>query len=380
MPELTSRKTLALLGGGFIVAAGAGAWHVSRPVGKALAPWDMAGQYDDPRMAALSWAILAPNPHNRQPWKVDLSEPGMVGLYVDTDRLLPETDPFSRQIVIGLGCFLETLDIAAAEAGFKTETVLFPDGSDPDRLDARPVAQILFEEGAEQDADFPLIARRRTQKDPYDLDRPVSQDSLSTVMQGVRHGSRVDGTVDPSTVQTLRDLSEIALRIEVETPRTYKESVDLFRIGRNEVNANPDGIDFSGPLFETLHLTGQFSRDLALDKSSAAFAQGMDAVLENTRTAMGHVWLCTPGNTREDQIMAGRDWMRLHLAATRAGVAVQPLSQALQEYPEMTEHYATAHALLAKPGETVQMWARVGYCPEVPASPRWPLEAKLMHG
>ena len=31
--------------------------------------------------------------------------------------------------------------------------------------------------------------------------------------------------------------------IEIETPRTYKESVDLFRIGRAEVDANPDGID-----------------------------------------------------------------------------------------------------------------------------------------
>ena len=50
-----------------------------------------------------------------------------------------------------------------------------------------------------------------------------------------------------------------ALRIEVETPHTYQESVDLFRIGRREVDANPDGIDFSGPMFESMHLTGLFT-------------------------------------------------------------------------------------------------------------------------
>jgi hypothetical protein len=380
MSNFSRRKTLALLGGGVLLAAGAGAWHVSRPVGKALAPWAQAGQYDDPRMAALSWAILAPNPHNQQPWLVDLSRPDSVTLYADTDRLLPETDPFSRQIVIGLGCFLETLEIAAAHQGFTTDVSLFPEGIDASRLDSRPVAHIAFRPGDNQDPDFPLIAQRRTQKEPYDMTLPVSGPALDAVMAGVRHGSRVDGTVDPTTVQALRDLSEAAMRLEIEIPRTYKESVDLFRIGRKEVNANPDGIDFSGPLFETLHLTGQFSRELALDTSSSAFSQGMDAVLENMRTAMGHVWLCTNTNSREDQIRAGRDWMRLHLAATRVGLAVQPLSQALQEYPEMAAHYADIHDRLAKPGETVQMWARVGYCPQVPASPRWPIEAKLLNG
>ena len=53
-----------------------------------------AGRHEDPRMRALSWAILAPNPHNRQPWIVDRSEPNAVTLRVDTGRLLPHADPF----------------------------------------------------------------------------------------------------------------------------------------------------------------------------------------------------------------------------------------------------------------------------------------------
>ena len=69
---LTRRKTLALIGGGSILAAGgAGAYAVTRTPQTALLPWEQAGQYDDPRMRALSYAILAPNPHNRQPWLVD---------------------------------------------------------------------------------------------------------------------------------------------------------------------------------------------------------------------------------------------------------------------------------------------------------------------
>ncbi|MEM8774209.1 MAG: twin-arginine translocation pathway signal protein [Pseudomonadota bacterium] len=376
----TRRKTLALVGGGMIFAAGAGGWSISRPAHQALAPWSKAGNYEDPRLRALSWAILSPNPHNLQPWKVDISEQDKVVLYVDTDRLLPETDPFNRQIVIGFGCFLETLAIAAAEEGWKTEVELFPKGHDAENLDDRPIADIKFVPGAEKDDDFGYILHRRTQKEPYDLSQPVAEVDLAKLITSTRYSTRSDGTVDAKEVAELRTLSEQAMWIEIETPRTYKESVDLFRIGRAEINANPDGIDFPGPMFDLLRITGQFSREAAMDGESQAYKAGIDAVMENMRTAMGHVWICTKGNTREDQITAGRDWMRMHLAATRIGLGLQPLSQALQEYPEMSELYDQTHARLAKPGETVQMWARVGYSPDVPASPRWPLEAKLMNG
>ena len=90
--------------------------------------------------------------------------------------------------------------------------------------------------------------------------------------------------------------------------------------------------------------------------------------------------MVTPPNTRSDQIAAGREWLRVNLAATAQSLGFQPLSQALQEYPEMAGHYAEAHRRLAKPGETVQMWARAGFCAEVPASPRWPVEAKILNG
>ncbi len=380
MAELTRRKTLALIGGGTLLAAGGVAADLVTPPTQALKPWAQAGRYADPRMRALSWAILAPNPHNRQPWLVDLREADRVTLYVDTDRLLPHTDPFSRQIVIGLGCFLETLQIAAAADGWRTELDVFPRGADDAALDRRPVAVITFEEGGKGDADFAMIPHRRTQKEPYDLTREVPVAELAGVVGAARHGSRADGTVAAAELPALRRLSEEALRIELETPRTYRESVDLFRIGRKEVNANPDGIDFSGPMFQALARLGLFSREVALEGDSMAFQAGYDAVMENARTAMGYVWLCTQGNGRVDQIAAGRDWMRVHLAATRAGVALQPLSQALQEYPEMAGLYGAAHERLAKPGETVQMWARLGYSPKVPQSPRWPLEAKIMHG
>lgn len=377
------RKFLTIVGGGVVLAAGAaaGTFYSTREPTKALAPWEAAGAaYDEPRMRALSYAILAPNPHNRQPWKVDLSEPDRVVLYVDTARMLPETDPFNRQITIGLGCFLELMAMAAADDGYRVEFDMFPEGGNPRQLTAAPVAVATFIKDADMEADplFAHVLDRRSNKEPFDTARTLARESLDELILAGRHGTALSATNDIPEVEALRALTREALIIEIETPRTYRESVDLFRIGKREIEANPDGIDFSGPLFETLALFGQFNRDIALDPSSQAYAQGVAAVLENTDTAMAHIWMVTKDNGRRDQIAAGRDWLRVNLVATALGVGLQPLSQALQEYPEMGPHYTRAHQMLAPEGGTLQMLGRLGYGPKVAQSPRWPLNAKIV--
>ena len=378
--SLSRRKTLALIGGGVILAAAAGLGATAaRKPRTAHLPWASAGQGVDARHRALSYALLAPNPHNRQPWLVDLSERDAVTLTVDRDRLLPLTDPYNRQITIGLGCFLELMRMAASHDGQRVTIMPFPEGSDDRALDGRPVARAVFEADPSVVPD-PLFAHalaRRSTKEPFDTARPLPADTLAQLDAAV--STRFGGTVDAQEVARWRALTQEALRIEIETPRTYKESVDLFRIGRDEVDASPDGIDFTGPMFEVMAATGLFTRASSLDPTSQAYQAGLAAVFANTDTAMGHVWLVSQGNSRSDQIATGADWLRVNLAATAAGVAFQPLSQALQEFPEMAGLYRDIHARLAPDGGRVQMLARIGYGPAVDQSPRWPLETIIVN-
>jgi hypothetical protein len=378
--SLSRRKSLALIGGGAVVAASAGAgFAVTRTPRTAHLPWDLAGRYDEPRRRALSWALLAPNPHNQQPWLADLSEEGVVTLHADPGRLLPHTDPYSRQIVIGMGCFLEILRMAAAEDGYRVDLTLFPEGEDPLALDDRPIARAVFvaDPGVARDPLFAQVPRRRSLKEPYDTARPVSADALAT-LRAAANQTFVDATADPARVQEMRDISTEAFVIEFATPRTLKESVDLFRIGAREVDANPDGLEFTGPMFEMLRLTGLFTREGSLDPKGFSTRSALDMISENMQTAMGHLWQVTPSNTRADQIRAGADWVRINLKATELGIGVQPLSQALQEFPEMAPLYVRVHEMLAPGGGTVQMWTRLGYGPDVGPSPRWPLDAKIV--
>ncbi len=364
---LSRRRTLALIGGGIVVAAGTGAagFLTTRTPHDALRPWDSAGSYDDPRLNALSYALLAPNPHNLQPWQVALIGEDRLRLYHDPDKTLPETDPYGRQITIGLGCFLEQMVLAAGASGYETKLTLFPDGP------AGAIAEASFTPGGTPDPLARHMMNRRSCKEPF-------EDRAPTAEQVAELQRLADIYVDPETVETLRELTWDAWMVETMTPRTMMESVDLMRFGKVEINANPDGIDLGGPFLESLMVAGVLGREVQSDPQSSGFQQGVEIYREMLAATSAYAAITTPGNTAADHIAVGRQWLRLNLATTGMGLALHPVSQALQEYPEMQSQYDAAHKILASDGATVQMLGRLGYGPQTPRTPRWPIEAKLI--
>ena len=346
------------------------------------AAWRDPGRGEtDIRRFALAHAILAPNPHNRQPWLVQLVSDDRLILRADLTRLLPETDPFDRQIVIGFGTFLELLDLAAASRGWRTETQVWPAGEPGVRLDARPVAEVRFVRDAEARPD-PLLAQvlnRRTNRLPYDRDHRVAEPDLSGLQAAASPGVRVGATAAPARLAMLRPIVLDGYRIEAATPGPYRENVEAMRIGAAEIAEHRDGISLSGAGIEIGRSLGVVTREAFLRPDSFArgeFTKGGDAWAE---TSMAFAWLTTPGNSRTDQIAAGRAYLRLNLLATQRGLALQPWSQVLQEYPAMRDAYRRIHeALEVEAPARIQMLVRLGHAEVPPPAPRRGLAAQLV--
>lgn len=377
---ISRRRTLKLIGGGVVLAAaGAGGFVVTHgPSEAARQPWRHAGRYSDYRMRALSYALLAPNPHNRQPWLVKLEGDDAMTLYCDLDRRLPVTDPYDRQITIGCGAFLELLSIAAAEDGYEAVITSFPDGEDMTSLDQRPVAHVKFvAQGAQADPLFEHVLARRSNKTPY-LPKDVPTEALKALQKsGERYGvsSVAVGNTDLST--SLRDLIWRAHYREMTTQLALDESVHLMRLGAAEVSKDRDGIELEGPLIEAGKIVGMISRDSLGDQSSEAFRQGLSMYEEMARSARAFGWLSNANDTRVDQISAGRAYLRFNLTAVSQGLAIHPWSQSLQEYVEMHDLYDEVHELIGG-GERIQMLVRIGYADPVIPTPRRGLDAHIV--
>lgn len=392
---MNSRNFIRVAGGGAITAAGLPGCSLlsSDYPAASVEAWEGPGDEADPRRRAVAYAITAPNPHNLQPWLVDLREPGVVMLHTDRTRVLPETDPYGRQILIGHGAFLELMVIALAHQGISCQVQLWPQGELPADLnswDDRPVARLVLSvESAPTPylsaaaSLFPQILLRRTPKTPFDPSREITADTLKNLTEGAASADvSLGATVDAARLPALRELCWQAGRQELLTPRTMMESQRLMRVGPAEILAHRDGIVLNTPWMRAVSTLGLFDRTEPPAQGSAAYDAGMAIYNQNSRTATGFIWLSTAGNSRREQILAGRVFVRLQLRATALGVGMHPMSQALQEFPEMQRHHEKAHRLMlgceaprSASEPTLQMFCRLGY-PErpAPATPRRLLE------
>jgi len=373
------RTFLKVLGGAIILPTTAGITGCSAEIpSEATIGWRGPGPETELRRWVLSYALLAPHSHNLQSWLADLRQPGEIVLRCDSSRLLPETDPYSRQIMMSHGTFLELLDLAARERGFRADIALFPEGSfDAVRLDARPIARIrlLPDASIQKDPLFAQILKRRTNRSFYDAQHAVPPQAWAAMAQSIGNDKVQLGYVDIGSREQMaqhRSIASDAWRVELTTARTVLESYKVLRIGAEEILQHRDGISLMDPKLVWMDRLGLFDRSRAPAPDAFATTSQLkefDAKLDATPSFL---WMTTPRNDRLAQIAAGRAYARVQLAATAHGVAMQPLQQALQEYPEQQANHRAIHQHCgATPaGQTVQMWARVGYAPEVPAAPR----------
>jgi hypothetical protein len=305
--------------------------------GAAYSPWDL---WNDPAargtpLAMVAAGVLAANPHDSQPWLFHVRDEA-IEVFADTSRNLGAMDPFLREMHIGLGCALENMALAAPANGYQVEIEAIS-GSLADLSDRRGAAHAAtvhltrLAQPAPPALAYGAIARRHTNRYPYGRAKPLPKAWREVMAAMVDDDNNLrlvlfedgaaraayDAAVIESTQAIIADAPMIA-----DSDRWIRSTlaqIEKFR---------------SGPTLETAGLspmTLMMARTLPLPeatKHEAWLSQTRDAQL-STAPLTGFIAV-RDRYDRPTALAAGRAWQRLHLAATLAGVAMQPLNQPME--------------------------------------------------
>jgi len=333
---------------------------------------------DDIRLHVLRCAIRAPSPRNSQPWKVALRGSGRIVLSIDHSRAARALDPLGRQVFISCGAFIENLDISAREFGYRADIDLFPAGwPDPGKPLQDPVANIDLEkeEGIQPDPLFPSIPLRSTNRRPY-AKRPVPLPVAGELADaGDCERVPLGFTSDRNLIREIGGLAMESLALELSDRERLLESIEYFRFTDAEAAGRRDGYGLAQSGYGKVArlIAGAFrpSRDSALSRPEVFSRRAVSDLSRAVEKCGGFGWLSTKGDFRIDQVRTGRAFERIHLKATSLSLAVQPVTQPIADYKEMTDIKTRLYELLAVPEtHTLQMLFRTGYAGPVPPTPR----------
>jgi len=327
---------------------------------------DFPDELNTPILKSMGIGITAPNPHNTQAWKFKMLNDYECLLYVDEKRLLPETDPPARQIHIGQGTFLETLTIGATGFGFDSEIQYFPDGFyDFNEIGTKPVAHIKLTKSKTNDLDslYDNLPKRQTTRTIYS-GPIITKEEFYKIHSLVNSDEVKLGFINNEN--ELKKLAAIfikAMDIETNTYHLYDETKNWFRFSDEEIAKYNDGISLNSNGMSGL--SKWFAEKFFLSSDSWHSKRNKTIGLKSFQNAVessrGLVYIKTDSNNQLDWVKTGRVYSRINLAATNLGLALHPMSQVLQEFPEMSETQNEFNSLLdIKKPARIQMIARLG--------------------
>lgn len=343
--------------------------------GQAFDAWRTWRDDPGPR-GAIAAAVLAPSPHNTQPWTFRL-DGTRIALRSDPARWMRNVDPYRREAHAALGCALENLVLGARARGYHPRVTLLPDPADPNLI-----AQLDLASGpAVSSPLYAAIGRRRSNRGPY-TSRAVpaaALDDLTALPEG-----------GPATVRFVTDpagraefgalLVQGARALSADNAQSLDGYAWLRSTGE-QIERHKDGLTLDTQGLSLLMTT------VAKLMPAGSRAAGDQFWIEQTATvhtptaaAYGFVLVPDPHEPAH-QVAGGRLLQRLHLAATTRGLAFQHMNQVSERIDRdvsqgrAPEFQARLDAILAPPpGRQVVATFRLGYpVRAVGRSPRRPV-------
>ena len=303
----------------------------------------------------VGYAVLAPSPHNTQPWLFCINGTE-VELFADRRRALRVADPAGRELVMSCGAALFNLRIAAEYFGHLYKLDCLPDPVNPDLL-ARFHLSLHGETSAEDVLLFYAITQRRTNRQPYE-DKPVAEEVLRELEEDAhRFGAWFKVVRDQPARQAVADLVAEGDRRQWADKPFRAELAHWIRSPRE---AHADGLPASiYGIKDWLSFAGS-TLIRTFDRGGGLAATDRDIALR--APALGV--LGTDSDDPQAWLDAGQALQRVLLGARTDGVWASFLNQPI-EIPDLRHELANIIG-----GAYPQCLLRLGYGPEIPPTPR----------
>ncbi len=333
-----------------------------------------------PWRAILSTALLAPSPHNVQPWRVRLLDARRAEVHIEKRRTLPNEDVTGSFIILTMGLFLESIRLAAAQHGFVVEETLLDDlgAFSAERLRKRPepmfaFARLTLRESPEVRPPFPLelFERRRTSRLAYGPELVTEADRARLAELVRTWGHAYQQTQDPRTIEHLLALDVEAVFEDLNDAPYREELAGWLRYSSNAAARTRDGLEarcmnqHPAELWFAFHLPGILRWPLA----RAWFARRYRVQLGPVPTLgflSGEFW------DPHGAFRAGRCLIHFWLECTRLGYYCHP-------YGNLVTHRATAKRVEAAMGiGNIWLAFKIGRSAVPPRSQRRHIEEVLL--
>jgi hypothetical protein len=292
-------------------------------------PWLSEPQPMASSQERLAWYAgvvrWAPSKHNSQPWRC-VVEDGILSVWADPGRMLPDTDPHRRELTISCGAALELACIAARGIGHRPQVRLLPRGP------GGPVAHLVeagtWETGDEDRALLAAIPRRRTDRGPLDGQALPAQAPFLLQSAAADLGVGLRLVRSPGERATLARLVERADRVLVQQPHVDEETRRWLRELDDD---RPDGVPADHTRGAAASYRAEFvQRDFSTPESRPAQDRpGPDRALVGV--------LHSPGDSPRDWVDAGRGLTAVLLRATVLGANASYLNQPVEHPPTRVE-------------------------------------------
>lgn len=280
----------------------------------------------------VAHAILAPSGGNCQPWRF-VWQGDHLDVVHDAARSRSWLDHSGGAARLALGAAIENAVIAAAARDHATDVVLEPDPADPAvvaRLRFQPSDAPAIERMA---AWLPAVTARRTDRRLGMREELADDDAIALSAAAAVHECSLQLRTDPAELFELGSLLGAGDRVRMLNPALHHDMIGELRWDDDEARETADGLTLSSlglppGLDVGLRLLARPDVADVLRRLDVGHRLELGAVAR-AATASALCLLTTQDPSPLGWLRGGRAMQRVWLAATRRGLAMQPMTAML---------------------------------------------------